>query len=176
MTPDEIEYIREWAASGNEPRFAVDVEGVLSDELWKMLDMDEDTLCELSPLGLTIAAQAERIRELEAFRFDVARETGVMHEADGHAPQPGPYESILEHVALGMAARGREAEFAHEKHVASERIRELETENADFKAAFEQACEVAEECQGYVPTHPLFGRDIEDALSTLRANRERLLK
>jgi hypothetical protein len=149
MTPEEIEYVREWAASGNEPRFAVDVEGVLPKELWKMLNRDEDSLCELSPVGITIAAQAERTRELEmtvgdldaelddvrhslgeleAFRFAVAEKTGVMHLADGHAPQPGPDDAILESVASGLVALKKEAEFAHERHVLNERIRELESD------------------------------------------------
>jgi hypothetical protein len=69
MKPEEIEYVREWAASGNKPRFAVDVEGVLPEELWKMLDKDEDTLCELAPVGIAVSSQAERIRELESDFF-----------------------------------------------------------------------------------------------------------
>jgi hypothetical protein len=66
MTPEEIEYIREWAAGKDKFRYANEVEDTISDVLWQMLDRDEDTFCELSPLGLTIAAQAERIRVLEA--------------------------------------------------------------------------------------------------------------
>lgn len=43
----------------------------------------------------------EHIRELEAFRFNIAREVCVMHEADWHAPQPGSDEAILAEVASG---------------------------------------------------------------------------
>jgi len=211
MKPETIEHVREWAASGNEPRFAVDVDGVLPEELWKMLDKDEDSLCELTPLSLTIAAQAERIRELEgavtidrarrireietalaglratlaeeyrendkliarireleAFRFSVAEKTGVMHIADGHAPEPGPDDAILEDVARGVAALKKEAEFAHERHVLNEQIREL-------ALAFAQACEVAVEAGSYVDEYS-FQKWLADGLETMHANIKRLTR
>jgi hypothetical protein len=65
MTPEEIEYVREWAASGNEPRVVDKIPSVL---MWRCCAPVRvgGGLWVLSESGLTIAAQAERIRELEA--------------------------------------------------------------------------------------------------------------
>jgi hypothetical protein len=100
MKPEEIECVREWAASGNKPRFAVDVEGILPEELWQMLDKDEDTLCELAPIGLTIAAQAERIRELELAQDELQSKYTATQKACG----------ISGNVSVDRARRIRELE------------------------------------------------------------------
>jgi len=100
MKPEEIEYVREWVASGNEPRFAVYVEDVLPWELWRMLDKDEDSLCELSPIGIAIAAQAERICELELAQDELQSKYTATQKACG----------ISGNVSVDRARRIRELE------------------------------------------------------------------
>lgn len=65
MTPDEIEYIREWAASGNEPRFVDRVPSVVMYRCCAPVRIGGG-LWALSESGLTIASQAERIRGLQS--------------------------------------------------------------------------------------------------------------
>lgn len=67
MKPEEIEYIREWAASGNGERNFADV------PLWAdgTFDFGSGAFVILNSLGLTIASQAERIRELERENADL---------------------------------------------------------------------------------------------------------
>jgi hypothetical protein len=131
MTPEEIDYIREWAASGNEPRFVDRIPSVVMFRCCGPLQIGGGSWA-LSESGLTIASQAERIRELES----------------EHAGQ-------IEYELM---------------------IRE---EYDELKAAFAQACEVAEE--GFSILEGEFGyKELTElefkGLETMRANRERLLK
>lgn len=69
MTPETIEEIRKWAKDGNEPRF---INGMLGTGACVEHWCGDGVI--LSEAGLAIAAQAERVRELEK-ALEQARDT-----------------------------------------------------------------------------------------------------
>lgn len=148
MTPEDIEYVCKWAASGNEPM------SMLTDRIpWVVMYRCctpvriGGGLWTLSESGLTIAAQAERILELEAALSHVRavfEHWETYPDSDEHMESAKACLLDKPHKApLYLADVYRENEKFRD------RIRELEAENADIRAAFGQAAEVAEECQVY---------------------------
>ena len=73
MTPEDIEYVREWAASGNEPRMVDRIPWVVMYRCCAPVRIGGG-LWALSESGLTIAAQAERVRYLEERVRDFERQ------------------------------------------------------------------------------------------------------
>ena len=56
------------------------------------------------------------------------------------------------------------------------RVRELESENARLREAFEHACETAEEFYDFFESHRMLATDPEDSeICAMRRNREELL-
>ena len=65
MTPQQLTYIRDWARNGNDAKFACDIEDLLPEELgaWRMLDKHEDSLCELTPAAVMLAAALDALEQ-----------------------------------------------------------------------------------------------------------------
>ena len=127
LSPEAIAYMVEWKRSGNEPR---SVEEVCREreELIDFVDSKEGGLvpwyCQMSPVGLTVVAQAERIEELESdvelvgVWFGCSEKEVACLVSDIHAGNDPSVPSRLRQLE-GMLERSRDREGKLEETIAT---------------------------------------------------------
>ena len=72
----------------------------------------EETKSEVEHYRARAEAAEKRVAELERDLLEIAHATGIVYEAEGHAPKPGPTDAIVQHIKEDLLEQRDEARDA----------------------------------------------------------------